>query len=257
MAVQTNEEFRQEREMSVPADNGAVEVTYASPLQDRALEIHRRLVELYGDHPDRPRLDPVAELVSTILSQNTNDRNRDRAYDRLLQRFPTWEAVRDAPAVEVAEAIRTAGLAQSKAPRIQAALRRISAERGVIDLAFLASLPLEEARAWLTAMDGIGPKTAAIVLLFAFGRPAFPVDTHIHRVTRRLGLIPESASREKAHMLMEALMPPETYYALHLNLIRHGRETCHPRRPACGHCCLLDLCPYGRTLAPQKEGEKT
>jgi endonuclease-3 len=214
---------------------------------DRALVICRRLAELYGEHPVRPALDPVAELVSTILSQNTNDHNRDRAFDRLRERFPTWEAVRDAPVGRVAEAIRTAGLAQSKAPRIQAALRRISAERGAITLDFLAGMPLEEARDWLTAMDGIGPKTAAIVLLFAFGRPAFPVDTHIHRVTRRLGLVPDKASREKAHCLLEALLPPETYYSLHLNLIRHGRETCLSRRPACTRCTLFDLCPYGQS----------
>jgi endonuclease-3 len=147
---------------------------------------------------------------------------------------------------EVAEAIRPAGLSQVKAPRIQAALRRIPAPAGRISLDFLAEMPLEEARAWLTALDGVGPKTAAIVLLFAFGRPAFPVDTHIHRVARRLGLIPPHASREKAHLLLEELLPAETYYTFHLNLIRHGREVCHPRNPACSRCRLLDLCPYGQ-----------
>lgn len=223
----------------------------ACDLPSRALAVHRRLAGLYGEQPDRPLLDPVAELVSTILSQNTNDRNRDRAFEGLRARFPTWEAVRDAPVEEVAAAIRTAGLAQTKAPRIQAALRRITAERGAIALGFLADMPLEEARAWLTAMDGIGPKTAAIVLLFAFGRPAFPVDTHIHRVTRRLGLIPQNASRVKAHTLLEALLPPETYYACHLNLIRLGREVCHPGRPACSRCTVLDLCPEGQ----RREGQ--
>jgi len=212
----------------------------------RALAIHHRLVELYGDHPARPHLDPLEELVSTILSQNTNDLNRDRAFERLRRRFPNWEAVRDAPVEAVEEAIRPAGLSRIKAPRIQAALRRISTERGVLSLDFLAELPLQEARSWLTAMEGIGPKTAAIVLLFAFGRPAFPVDTHIHRVSKRLGLIPPNASRERAHLLLEQLLPPEVYYTAHLNLIRHGRETCHPRRPACAHCPLLDLCPYGQ-----------
>lgn len=221
-------------------------------LASRALVIHRRLVELYGAYPTHSALDPVAELVSTILSQNTNDRNRDRAYDRLRERFPTWEEVRDAPLGEVAQAIRTAGLAQVKAPRIQAALRCISERRGVLSLDFLAGMPLEEARAWLTAMEGVGPKTAAIVLLFAFGRPAFPVDTHIYRVTRRLGLVPDNVSREKAHRLLEALLPPETYHTLHLNLIRHGRETCHPRRPACARCALYDLCPYGQSIAQEE-----
>jgi len=217
----------------------------APDLQSRALEIHHRLIDLYGERPERSHLEPVAELVSTILSQNTNDRNRDRAYDQLRERLPTWEAVRDAPVEEVVEAIRTAGLAQTKAPRIQAALRQITAERGAISLDFLADMPLEEARDWLTALKGVGPKTVAIVLLFAFGRPSFPVDTHIHRVTRRLGLIPEKTSREKAHVLLEALFPSEIYYLLHLNLIRHGRETCSARRPACSRCALLDLCPYG------------
>ncbi len=236
---------------SPPNEPGAprTDTANASPpdRRSRALAVHRRLAGLYGEHPARPGLDAVAELVSTILSQNTNDRNRDRAYEQLRARFPSWEAVRDAPVEEVAAAIRTAGLSQAKAPRIQAALRRISAERGAITLDFLAGLPLEEARAWLMALDGIGPKTAAIVLLFAFSRPAFPVDTHIYRVARRLGLVPEGASREKAHVVMEELLPPAVYYAAHLNLIRHGRETCHPQRPACAHCILWDLCPHGQS----------
>jgi len=212
---------------------------------EKAGLVHRRLAALYGEHPERAPLDPVAELVSTFLSQNTSDRNRDRAFARLQERFPTWEALRDAPLEEVVEAIQSAGLARVKAPRIQAALRRIS-ERGRLTLDFLAEMPLEEARAWLLGLDGVGPKTAAIVLLFAFGRPAFPVDTHIYRVTRRLGLIPERASREQAHRLLEGLFAPEIYYPVHLNLIRHGRETCFPRRPACARCLLLDLCPYGQ-----------
>jgi len=227
----------------MPASDNALQQEPGGDLPSRALAVYRVLAGLYGEQPDHPELDPVAELVSTILSQNTNDRNRDRAFESLRARFPTWEAVRDAAVEEVAAAIRTAGLAQTKAPRIQAALRRIAAARGAITLDFLAAMPLEEARAWLLALDGIGPKTAAIVLLFAFGRPAFPVDTHIHRVTRRLGLIPEKASREKAHLLLEALFPPETYYAGHLNLIRHGRETCHAGRPACPRCALARLCP--------------
>ncbi|MGC8873308.1 MAG: endonuclease III domain-containing protein [Chloroflexia bacterium] len=212
-------------------------------LSSRALLVHHRLVARYGERPSRTRLDPVGELVSTILSQNTNDRNRDRAFARLRERFPTWEAVRDAPVKEVEEAIRPAGLARLKAPRIQAALRRITRERGDLQLDFLAHMPLEEARAWLMSLEGVGPKTAAIVLLFAFGRPAFPVDTHIHRVSRRLGLIPPGTSREEAHRQLEALLPPEIYASFHLNLIAHGRETCHPRHPACHSCEIADLCP--------------
>jgi len=212
--------------------------------RSKALEVHRRLVEQYGQRPWRPRLDPVAELVSTILSQNTNDRLRDRAFQRLRERFPTWEAVRDAPVEAIVEAIRVAGLGQQKARRIKEALQRISRERGTLELDFLRQMPVEEARRWLTSFNGIGPKTAAIILLFALGMPAFPVDTHVHRVSRRLGLIPPGTSREKAHRLLEEMMPPETYYTFHLNLIRHGREVCQARRPRCERCFLKDLCDF-------------
>lgn len=219
-------------------------------LHDKALEIHQELVAAYGERPRRQHLPPVAELVSTIISQNTNDRNRDRAFERLRERFPTWEAVRDAPAEAIEEAIRPAGLAPTKAPRIQSALRRITKEQGQITLDFLAAMPLEEARDWLTSINGVGPKTAAIVLLFAFNREAFPVDTHVHRVSQRLGLIPESASREKAHDILEGLLPSEIYYTFHLNLIRHGRGICHARDPDCGHCFLLEWCPHGQERLP-------
>ena len=205
--------------------------------------IHNLLLTEYSDHPWHPH-DPVASLVLTILSQNTNDVNRDRAFEQLLARFPTWEAVRDAGLEELVEAIRPAGLAPTKGPRIQGALQRVTAERGEISLDFLADLPLEKARAWLLAIPGVGPKTAAIVLLFALGRPAFPVDTHVHRVTRRLGLIPEKTSREKAHLLLEQLVPPEIYYPFHLNLIEHGRAVCHARNPECARCTLRDHCAY-------------
>ncbi len=206
------------------------------------MRVHERLLAAYGA-PVRQPGDPLAALVSTILSQNTNDVNRDRAFARLRERFPTWEAVRDAPVEEVMEAVRPAGLAPTKAPRIQEALRRISAERGALSLDFLADLPLEEARTWLRAIPGVGPKTAAIVLLFALGRPAFPVDTHIHRVARRLGLIPQQVSREQAHELLEALLPPDIYYPFHINLIAHGRTVCHARNPECARCVIREDCP--------------
>lgn len=211
------------------------------------LEIHQQLRALYGAPPYRPNGDPLAELVNTILSQNTNDRNRDMAFAALRAQFPTWEAVRDAPADAVIAAIRPAGLAPTKGPHIQAALRQITAERGELSLDFLKTLSLEEARQWLTQLDGVGPKTAAIVLLFALGRPAFPVDTHVHRVTRRLGLIPQNTSREKAHVLLEALVPPALYWTLHLNLIAHGRRVCRARQPACGECPLRARCAYFQT----------
>jgi len=218
------------------------------PETPKILRIHDLLLAEYGDHPWHPR-DPVATLVSTILSQNTNDVNRDRAFERLRARFPTWEAVRDAPLPELIEAIRPAGLAPTKGPRIQEALRRITEERGEISLDFLAGMEVEEARRWLLSLPGVGPKTAAIVLCFALGKPAFPVDTHVHRVARRLGLIPERTSREKAHELLEAIVPPEIYYPFHLNLIAHGRAVCHARAPRCEDCVLREECAYGRRVS--------
>jgi endonuclease-3 len=194
-------------------------------------------------------------LVNTILSQNTNDRNRDVAFQRLRKRFPTWEAVRDAVLDDVIDAIRPAGLAPTKGPHIQGALRQITEERGVLSLDFLNEMPLEEARKWLLGLNGVGPKTAAIVLLFSLGRPAFPVDTHVHRITRRLGLIPEKTSREKAHTLLEALVPVELYWNFHLNVIAHGRQVCHARNPKCAVCTLQNRCDYFQQL--QKEEAST
>jgi endonuclease-3 len=156
--------------------------------------------------------------------------------------------VRDAAPDSVVNAIRLAGLANQKGPRIQQVLREITRERGALDLDFLKDLPLEEARRWLMQFKGVGPKTAAIVLLFSLGRPAFPVDTHIYRVSGRVGLRPEKMTVEEAHRHLEKLFPPETFYAAHLNLIRLGREVCAARRPACGRCPLRDLCNYAKAL---------
>lgn len=215
-------------------------------LQQKVAKVQERLLDAYGEPQWRPHLEPVAELVSTILSQNTNDTNRDVAYDRLRSRFDTWEEVRDAKTDEVIDAIRPAGLANQKGPRIQEALRHITEERGDLDLEFLADWPVEEAKAWLTAMKGVGPKTAAIVLLFSLQRPAFPVDTHVHRVSQRLGLIGPKVSREKAHDTLEYLVPQDDYYSFHLNLIRHGREACLSSKPRCQKCTLTDLCDWYR-----------
>lgn len=190
------------------------------------------------------KLPPLDELISTILSQNTNDINRDRAFDSLRKAFPSWEQVRDAREEEVVEAIRPAGLANQKGPRIQNVLRGITDEVGSLDLGFLAEMPVEQARGWLLRFNGVGPKTAAIVLLFSLDKPAFPVDTHIYRVTGRLGLRPEKMSAEKAHAHLEEIFPPESYYDVHLNIIRHGREVCHARKPACQDCILNDICPF-------------
>lgn len=216
-----------------------------TPETEKALRIHKSLLVEYGSHDWSPS-DPVATLVSTILSQNTNDVNRDRAFDQLVAEYPTWEAVRDAPADLLVDAIRPAGLAPTKGPRIQGALRRIVDERGDLTLGFLADMPADEARQWLLSIPGVGPKTAAIVLLFALGIPAFPVDTHVHRVTRRLGLIPDKTSREKAHDLLESIVPSDIYYDYHLNLISHGRTVCHARVPRCDECLLQDECEYNK-----------
>jgi endonuclease-3 len=209
-------------------------------LARRALAIHDRLLEVYGVPVWRQTLPPLDELVSTILSQNTNDLNRDRAYAALRLRFPSWEAVRDARRRSVIAAIHPAGLGNQKGPRLQKALRQITAERGRLDLDFLRGLPPDEARRWLLRF-WVGPKTTAIVLLFSLDMPAFPVDTHIYRVTGRLGLRPPKASVEQAHVLLEELFPPETYKAAHLNLIRLGREVCQARRPACERCPLTKV----------------
>ena len=214
----------------------------------RIPEIIARLDEAYGIPEWRPHRDPLSELVLTILSQNTSDSNSGRAFVRLLEAFPTWDAVMDAPVADVIAAIQPGGLAPTKAPRIQTVLRDIRERRGDFALAFLGELPLDEARAWLGSLHGVGPKTVACVLLFALGRPAMPVDTHVFRVAQRLALIPMRAGNaamtpEKAHALLEAAVPPDGYYAFHIGLIKHGRRTCTAQRPACASCVLRDLCP--------------
>lgn len=223
--------------------------TELDPQSLAAKRAHYRTVadllrENYG-YPDwRPHLPPVDELVSTILSQSTTDGNRDRGFYALKARYADWEAVRDADLAELEDVIRPAGLAGQKAPRIQNALRYVSETVGSLTLDFLADMPIEEAKAWLTTIDGIGPKTAAIILLFCFNRPAFPVDTHVHRVTQRLGIVGAKMNADKAHILIEALAEPEDYYADHLNFIRHGREICQARSPKCGVCFLREQCQF-------------
>jgi len=209
-----------------------------------ALHIHEMLLAEYGEPVWRNKLPPLDELISTILSQNTNDINRDRAFLALRERFPTWEEVRDSAEVEVIEAIRPAGLANQKGPRIQRVLREITREQGRLSLEYLRGMTPDDAKEELLRFKGVGPKTAAIVLLFSLDMPAFPVDTHIHRVTGRLGLLPEKMTAEKAHSYLACAFPPETYYTAHLNLIRHGRELCHARKPACSRCFLRNSCAY-------------
>ncbi len=214
-------------------------------LKTRAIAIHEKLIEVFGEPIWRTPLPAIDELVSTILSQNTNDVNRDRGFNALRVKFSTWEEVRDANVEDVIAAIKPAGLANQKGPRIQQVLRAISEERGALNLDFLAGLPVEEARAWLTKFNGVGPKTAAIVLCFSLNMPAFPVDTHIYRVSGRIGLRPEKMTVEQAHPYLESVFPPETYYAAHLNIIRLGREICGARKPNCPQCPIRELCDFG------------
>ncbi len=224
-------------------------------LAKKSLTVHTRLIDHFGYPEWRNPLPALDELVSTILSQNTNDTNRDVAFDALRDKFPTWEAVRDADEEEVIDAIRPAGLANQKGPRIQNVLRQITELRGALDLSFLKEYTPQAATKWLVQFKGVGPKTAAIVLQFSLDLPAFPVDTHIYRISGRLGLRPEKMSADQAHPHMEALLPPETYYSAHLNIIRLGREICHARKPQCTQCPLTDLCDYYAEITSVRKKE--
>jgi endonuclease-3 len=205
-----------------------------------------RLGDRY-DHPRwaGPRVDTVSELMLTILSQNTADTNSFRAFTALRERYPSWDEILAAPTDELEEVIRPGGLAPTKSRRIQHVLAEVhAATHGTWDLSFLATMPLAEAREWLTALPGIGRKTAAIILLFNFGRPQLPVDTHVHRVATRLGMLPPRTPLERAHDLLEEVLTPDEMYPFHVELIRHGRDTCRAPRPICGLCPLTDVCPY-------------
>jgi endonuclease-3 len=211
---------------------------------ERGQAVYAALAGAFGLPEWRDPLPAVDELVSTILSQNTNDRNRDQAYQRLRARFPTWEEVLAAPPAMVIECVRIAGLANQKGPRLQEVLRRIQAETGSLDLAFLKQMPVEQALAWLTRFNGVGPKTASIVLVFSLGMPAFPVDTHVYRVSGRIGLRPADINVEQAHTYLARVFRPEQYGPGHLNLIRLGREICHARKPNCPACPAQNHCQY-------------
>ncbi len=190
----------------------------------------------------------MAELVLTILSQNTSDTNSGRAYMQLVDTFPDWALLMEAPVDEIEHAIAVGGLAKQKAPRIKASLEAIWQARGSFDLEFLRELPLAEAKSWLREMKGVGPKTAACVLMFSFGRPALPVDTHVHRVAQRLGYVSPTATADQAHDILEAVLPPDLVYPFHILLIKHGRRLCRAQRPLCEQCPLLDGCPVGRSF---------
>jgi endonuclease III len=220
------------------------------PPPRRLRQVLERLRREYGRPSTRIHGSPIDELVLTVLSQNTNDRNRDVAYERLRERFPSWEAVRDAPVEEIEEAIRPGGLAVTKAPRIQRILQAIS-DSGSMDLGWMADAPLEEARDYLCELPGVGRKTAACVLLFSYGRHDVPVDTHVHRVGTRLGLFREGASLDECHDEMLRLSSGADPMEAHVALIRHGRRICVARGPRCGLCPLLPICPSGKAWTAQ------
>jgi endonuclease-3 len=220
-------------------------VVWTPPTRRRVRAVRDRLRAVYGIPRMAPHDDPLAELVLTVLSQSTNDRNRDVAYLRLRARLPSWEAVRDAPLATVEEAIRPGGISKVKSERIQRILRAIDEDRG-LSLDWLPSVALEEARDYLTSLPGVGRKTAACVLLFAYGLHDVPVDTHVSRVGMRLELLRPGAPFEELHDQMLALTPPGEELELHVNLLRHGRRTCHARRPACAECALARMCPSSR-----------
>ena len=206
--------------------------------------IIQNLKAVYGLPQCEPDLDPLDVLIQTILSQSTTNVNSHRAFESLKQRFPDWESARRARVTSIETAIKSGGLARQKSIRIKQLLNDIYEQRGSLDLAFLATAPLEEAVEFLSSFKGVGPKTVACTLLFACNRPVFPIDTHIFRIARRLALIPEKCSDEEAHRLMTAMIPEGRFYEVHVNIIRHGRKVCRPQNPTCERCCLVEYCHY-------------
>lgn len=211
----------------------------------RVRAIHRRLERHFGELLPPRRTDPLEELVLTVLSQHTSDINADRAFTSLRRRFSTWDELVGARPTAVADAIRSGGLANTKAPRIQAILREVREREGGFHLTSLSSMSDAEATVYLSSIPGVGPKTAAVVLAFALGRDVLPVDTHVHRVATRLGMIEARTSAERAHRVLEELVPAEIRVPLHVGLIRLGREICKAGRPRCEECPLFDVCPTG------------
>ena len=206
--------------------------------------ILQNLKAVFGVPKPERGLDPLDVLIETILSQSTTNANSDRAFANLKERFPTWGRAMRARVSTIETAIRSGGLAKQKSARIKEMLVEIHKRRGSLDLSFLETAPLHEAKEFLGSLKGVGPKTVACTLLFAYNRPVFPIDTHIFRIARRLGLIPERCSDEEAHRLMGEMIPRKRYFEAHINLIRLGRKICRPSNPLCEQCCLLDYCEY-------------
>ena len=210
------------------------------------MQVYNRLIENYGDLPLKPRREPMYELISTMLSHRTTERNEALAFDRMWERFESWEAIRDAPADELAQAISPATFPESKAPNIQKALAQIIEERGEASIDFLEDMSAEEGLKWLMALPGVGIKTASLVLLFCFSKPRLPVDTHVHRVSKRIGLIALKANVNAAHKLLQDILPadPHVLYNFHVAMLRHGQQICTWDMPWCADCPLADLCDW-------------
>lgn len=214
-------------------------------------EVLRLLRKEYGPRKWQPGQDPLSSLIATVLSQNTSDTNSHRAFAALVSRFRSWETVATVDVNELAQAIRAGGLAEIKARRIKLILHEIQEKQGRLDLSFLDNVGLAEAKAWLRQLPGVGPKTAGCVLLFSLGKPAMPVDTHVFRVAKRLGLIDARVSVEKTHEILEILVPPKNVYEFHILMVEHGRRACKAQRPRCTMCVLRGLCPSSRLLPPR------
>lgn len=208
----------------------------------------QNLEATYGSPPNDSHDDPLDELIATILSQSTSNINSHRAFASLKARFPDWESVMRARPTSIAAAIKSGGLANVKSVVIKNLLNEIWARRGSLDLSFLKTAPIDEARSFLLSLKGVGPKTAACVLLFSCKRSVFPMDTHIFRILRRVGLLPAKISDELAHRIIESLIPAKKHYPLHINLISLGRRICHPQNPKCGQCPLIEYCDFGRAV---------
>ena len=238
---------------SIRRERNSGDYGYPSPdveaLSAKALQVTQRLTKYYGEVPFSSK-DPMSMLVDIILSHRTRDEQTAAAWDNLLKRFGSWEAVRDAPTEEVQDAIANVNWPEVKAPRLQTIMRQITEERGNLNLDFLRDLPVEEGAAWLSRFEGVGPKTRACVLLFSCQKPILPVDVHVHRVSIRLGLIGKKVSADNAHALLQALLPQDarSIYNFHKGLLRHGQRICVFERPRCNKCPITDLCDYYHTV---------